>query len=337
MFTRDADEPVVDVDSFFWRQVVAQSPLTGTPGTPYDDGWRATNRLLVSNGAQAQHERNVLLRNNGHGGFDEVSGTAGLDVDQDGRSFAVFDYDGDGDPDVVLLAPRSSPQLRLFRNDFAAGHAALALRLIGHEEQPRRHRRARDRRDGSGSARTRIVTGGLRLPLAALEGAAVRPGHEPAHRQGDDRVAERPGADPCRTPLGHRVWVEEGRGRRPQPSRSERARAAAAPPLAAAAPTQAVGAAPRHVALPSPFRRRTSRFATSTARSIRSRRWPASPRCCCSGPRGRRRRERRSRSSSRQREPLAAAGVASSRWRSTRTEDETKVRGRSPGPRACPC
>ena len=53
MFTRDAGEPGVDLDSFFWRQVVAQSPLERKPGTPYDDGWRATNRLLVSDGAQA--------------------------------------------------------------------------------------------------------------------------------------------------------------------------------------------------------------------------------------------------------------------------------------------
>lgn len=131
MFTRDDSERPIDVDSFFWRQVVGQSPLTRTPGTPYDDGWRATNRLLVGNGAQAQHERNVLLRNNGRGGFDDVSGSTGLDVDQDGRSFAAFDYDADGDADVVLMAPRSSPQLRIFRNDFAAGHAAVAFRLTG--------------------------------------------------------------------------------------------------------------------------------------------------------------------------------------------------------------
>jgi hypothetical protein len=72
-----------------------------------------------------------LLRNNGRGGFDEVSGTAGLDIDQDGRSFAVFDSDADGDADVILMAPRSSPQLRLFRNDFAAGHASLEVRLAG--------------------------------------------------------------------------------------------------------------------------------------------------------------------------------------------------------------
>ena len=80
-----AAEP--DLDSFFWRQVVARSPLTRIPGTPYDDAWRATNQLLV-HGSIASHERNVFLRNDGHGGFDEVSGALGLDLDQDGRSFA---------------------------------------------------------------------------------------------------------------------------------------------------------------------------------------------------------------------------------------------------------
>jgi Tfp pilus assembly protein PilF/peroxiredoxin len=133
MFTRAPGEEAVDVDSFFWRQVVAQSPLERKAGTPYDDGWRATNRLLVASGAQAQHERNVLLRNDGRGGFDEVSGSAGLDLDQDGRAFAVLDYDHDGDPDVVTMAPRSSPQVRLFRNDFGGGHHGLVVRLTGVE------------------------------------------------------------------------------------------------------------------------------------------------------------------------------------------------------------
>jgi Tfp pilus assembly protein PilF/peroxiredoxin len=131
MFTRAADEDALDVDSFFWRQVVAQSPLERRHGTAYDDGWRATNRLLVASGAQAPHERNVLLRNDGHGAFDDVSGSSGLDLDQDGRAFAVLDYDHDGDPDVAVMAPRSSPQLRLFRNDYAAGHRRLVVRLRG--------------------------------------------------------------------------------------------------------------------------------------------------------------------------------------------------------------
>src|SRR4029079_790414 len=52
-------------------------------------------------------------------------------LDTDGVSFAVSDSALDGDPDVVLLAPRSSPQLRLLRNDFAARGHALAVRLVG--------------------------------------------------------------------------------------------------------------------------------------------------------------------------------------------------------------
>jgi Tfp pilus assembly protein PilF/peroxiredoxin len=131
MFTRAADEADVNIDSFFWRQVTARSPLERQVGTAYDDAWRATNRLLMRHGSQASHERNVLLRNDGHGGFEEISGVAGLDLDEDGRAFSVFDYDNDGDADVVLASPRSSPELRLFRNDFAAGNHSLAVRLVG--------------------------------------------------------------------------------------------------------------------------------------------------------------------------------------------------------------
>jgi Flp pilus assembly protein TadD/peroxiredoxin len=128
MLTRESGPE--DLDGFFWRQVVARSPLTRVTGTPYDEAWRAINQALIHQSI-ASRQRNVLLRNDGQGGFDDVSGTVGLDLDQDGRSFAVFDHDGDGDPDLVLLAARSTPQLRLFRNDFAGRGAALAVRLSG--------------------------------------------------------------------------------------------------------------------------------------------------------------------------------------------------------------
>jgi len=119
-----------DLEGFFWRQVVARSPLTRVPGTPYDDAWRAINQLLI-HGSIASHQRNVFLRNDGHGGYDEVSGAIGLDLDQDGRSFAVLDIDGDGDPDLAVMAARQSPQLRVFRNDFETTSASIALRLVG--------------------------------------------------------------------------------------------------------------------------------------------------------------------------------------------------------------
>ena len=119
-----------DLEGFFWRQVVARSPLTRVPGTPYDDAWRAINQLLV-HGSIASRQRNVFLRNDGHGGYDEISGALGLDLDQDGRSFAVLDIDGDGDPDLVVMADRQAPQVRIFRNDFETTSASLAVRLRG--------------------------------------------------------------------------------------------------------------------------------------------------------------------------------------------------------------
>lgn len=128
MVTRESSQE--DLDWMFWGGVVARSPLTQATGTPYDAAWRAINRFMVERSI-AGHQRNVLLRNDGRGGFDDVSGAVGLDLDQDGRAFAVLDFDRDGDPDVVLLAPRSAPQLRLFRNDFAGRGATLAVRLVG--------------------------------------------------------------------------------------------------------------------------------------------------------------------------------------------------------------
>ena len=132
---KNADSAGADLEGFFWRQVVARSPLTRVPGTPYDEAWRAINQLLV-HGSIASHQRNVFLRNDGHGGFDEISGALGLDLDQDGRSFAVLDVDRDGDPDLVVMAARQAPQVRIFRNDFGSlppegGSHAIAVRLAG--------------------------------------------------------------------------------------------------------------------------------------------------------------------------------------------------------------
>jgi Tfp pilus assembly protein PilF/peroxiredoxin len=211
MFTRDGEDAAVDVDSFFWRQVVAQSPLARKPGTPYDDGWRATNRLLVSDGAQAQHERNVLLHNNGHGGFDDVSGTTGLDLDQDGRSFAVLDYDADGAPDVILMAPRSSPQLRLFHNDFGARNAAVAISLIG----------TRSNRDAVG-ARVTVETDQVRATRIVMAGSGFLSQHSKQLLFGlgkSEQITRITIAWPSGllqnltdVPLNHRVWIQEGSG-----------------------------------------------------------------------------------------------------------------------------
>ncbi|BCS34916.1 hypothetical protein TBR22_A41420 [Luteitalea sp. TBR-22] len=118
-----------DLESYFWRQVVARSPLTRITGAPYDDAWRAINMRLV-HGSIASRQRNVLYRNDRAGRFDDVSGVTGLDLDQDGRSFASLDLDRDGDPDLAIMAARQAPHLRIVRNDHPA-RPAIALRLVG--------------------------------------------------------------------------------------------------------------------------------------------------------------------------------------------------------------
>jgi Flp pilus assembly protein TadD/peroxiredoxin len=157
MLTRKGD--VDDLDGFFWRQVVARSPLTRVKGTPYDDAWRAINQFLI-HGSIASHQRNVFFRNDGRGGFDEVSGALGLDLDQDGRSFAALDLDRDGDEDLVLMAARQAPQLRVFRNDFARRGGVLAVRLTGTSSN----------RDAIG-ARVTVQTDALRLTRIVQAGS----------------------------------------------------------------------------------------------------------------------------------------------------------------------
>ncbi len=155
MLTRTA----TDVEGFFWRQVVAQSPLTPVKGTPYDEAWRAINQWLLHDSI-AGRQRNVLLRNDGKGGFDDVSGTVGLDLEQDGRSFAVLDADRDGDPDLAIMAARQAPQLRLFRNDFSARGRTFTLRLTGSGKSNRDAIGARVVVETDRMKKTRVVAAG---------------------------------------------------------------------------------------------------------------------------------------------------------------------------------
>ncbi len=209
MFTRDAREQDVDLDSFFWRQVTARSPLTSRAGTAFDDAWRATNRLLAAHGSQARHERDVFLHNDGKGGFDEVSGTVGLDLDGDGRSFAVTDYDLDGDADLVVMSARSAPQLRVFRNDYPEKNASLALRLVG----------TKSNRDAVG-ARVVVETDALRRTKILLAGSGFISQHSQELLFGlgkSTRILKVEILWPngltqtlADVPLGRRVWITEG-------------------------------------------------------------------------------------------------------------------------------
>src|SRR5712692_5903986 len=119
-----------DLNSFFWRQVVANSPNAAKPAHDYEQGWNALNELIRADGTWSGYERNVFYANNRDGTFSEVSGALGLDFLEDGRAFALADFDHDGRLEV-LLKNRNAPQLRLLKNVMKELGPSLAFRLRG--------------------------------------------------------------------------------------------------------------------------------------------------------------------------------------------------------------
>src|SRR5215471_14325709 len=104
-----------DLSSFFWRQVVGNSPATFTPSAAYERGWNAINELIRSDHSWSGYERNSLFLNNHDGTFFDVSGISGLDFLDDSRAFALADINHDGRLEVILKN-RTAPQLRILQN-----------------------------------------------------------------------------------------------------------------------------------------------------------------------------------------------------------------------------
>jgi tetratricopeptide (TPR) repeat protein/peroxiredoxin len=119
-----------DLNSFFWRQVVANSPLQPRPSHDYEQGWNALNELIRSDGTWSGYERNVFYANNRDGTFSEVSGAVGMDFLEDGRAFALADFDQDGCLEI-FLKNRNGPQLRIIKNVMQDRGSAVAFRLKG--------------------------------------------------------------------------------------------------------------------------------------------------------------------------------------------------------------
>jgi tetratricopeptide (TPR) repeat protein len=119
-----------DLNSFFWRQVVAKSPVTAKSSHDYEQGWSAINELIRADGTWSGYERNVFYANNSDGTFADISGAIGLDFVEDGRSFALADFDHDGRLEL-LVKNRSSPQIRLLKNVIRDLAPSISFRLRG--------------------------------------------------------------------------------------------------------------------------------------------------------------------------------------------------------------
>lgn len=119
-----------DVNSFFWRQVVANSQDDARPSDVYEQGWNAVNELIRSDYSWSGYERNVFFANNRDGTFADVSGALGLDFTEDGRAFALADFDRDGRQEL-FLKNRNAPQLRILRSIADDLPGAIAISLQG--------------------------------------------------------------------------------------------------------------------------------------------------------------------------------------------------------------
>jgi tetratricopeptide (TPR) repeat protein len=118
-----------DLGSFFWRQVVARSPVKAEPAPAYENGWNAINQFVREEYSWNGHEPNVFHVRRGDRYFD-FSGVSGLDYADDSRAFAITDFDGDGRPDVILKS-RLGPQLRALQNNCAGANQSIAFDLRG--------------------------------------------------------------------------------------------------------------------------------------------------------------------------------------------------------------
>ena len=119
-----------DLQSFFWRQV-AQRSLTSAGATPdYELAWNAVNELVRSDYSWSGYQRNVFFSNNRDGTFSDVSGVLGLDLIDDCRAYALSDFDHDGRVEFVIKN-RTSPQLRILRNNLESIGNSIAFRLRG--------------------------------------------------------------------------------------------------------------------------------------------------------------------------------------------------------------
>ncbi len=205
---RTSEYDHADVASFFWRQVVANSPSSQTPSENYELGWNAINELIRSDASWNGYERNVFYANNHDGTFSDVSGIAGLDFPDDSRSFALADLDHDGRLEIVLKN-RNAPQLRILHNSMKDLGNAIAFRLRG----------VKSNRDAIGAAVT-VEADGHRQTKYLQAGSGFLSQHSKelffgvGKTEGDLRASVRWPSGLTQVfehlPTNHRIEIEEG-------------------------------------------------------------------------------------------------------------------------------
>ena len=112
-------------------------------------------------------QRDQLFRNNGDGGYTDVSETAGdyFAVPLVGRAAAMADYDNDGDTDIVIM--NSNQCAVLLRNDGGNLKNWVGIKLVGR----------RSNSDGIG-AKVRLIAGGVTQVREVKSGSSYASGSD---------------------------------------------------------------------------------------------------------------------------------------------------------------
>ncbi len=202
-----------DLNSFFWRQVVARSPDQAKPSSQYEQAWAAINELIRADGTWSGYERNIVYANNGEGRFSDISGAIGLDFMEDGRSFALSDFDHDGRQEA-FLKNRNAPQLRVLKNVMEELPALIVFSLRGKKSnrdaigavislQTRNGRQMRSVQAGSGflSQHSKEIFFGLGNTSESVISVSIK-WPSGLMQEVDD------------LPVNHRIFIEEGSDQR---------------------------------------------------------------------------------------------------------------------------
>jgi len=120
-----------DLQGFFWRQVVAASPLTRAPTEAYLNAWKAITRLSQRVGYSWNgNEHNYVYWNLGDGVFADATRASGGGLADDSRCAAPCDWNGDGRVDL-WIKNRTAPLVRLLENRVPDPGSWLTLELVG--------------------------------------------------------------------------------------------------------------------------------------------------------------------------------------------------------------
>lgn len=120
-----------DVESFFWRRVISQSPPDASVDEDYRRAWASMQQIVMDEGASYNGwERNTAFHNFDGQQLIDASSTIGFDTLDDFHSVALADWDDDGREDAIVRS-RTAPRLRFFRNQGATQNHFVAISLVG--------------------------------------------------------------------------------------------------------------------------------------------------------------------------------------------------------------